>query len=207
MRAASLPVETEGSAERPASRAWSGGIPAGRLLLVLAVGVHLALCWRLRGFLTDDAWISVRYAENIAHGDGFVWNPGGPRTEGYSNPLLVGVEALVHALGWSAPAAARVIGVLAGVACVVLVHALGRRVVGEAAAALGALLTACGAAFAAWTVGGLETTLVALVLTAGTLELARGDGGRPWLAAVLFALLAWLRPDVLVVAAAVVAAA
>ena len=43
----------------------------------------------LRGFVTDDAWISVRYAENLARGEGPVWNPGGERVEGYSNPALV----------------------------------------------------------------------------------------------------------------------
>jgi arabinofuranosyltransferase len=201
-----LPVGDVGSGQRPRARAWSPPVSRGRALVALAVVVHLTLCWVLRGFLTDDAWISVRYAENLADGAGPVWNPGGPRTEGFSNPLLVGIEALAHAVGLPAPAAARVVGVASGVACIVLVHAWGRRVVGEAAAGVGALLTACAAPFAAWAVGGLETLLVALVLTAGTLELARADGGRPWRAAVLFALLPWLRPEGLVVVLALVAA-
>ena len=205
MRATSLPVETTGSAQRPDRPAWPDPFPPGRALVTLAVVVFLTLCWALRGFLTDDAWISVRYAENLASGEGFVWNPGGPRAEGFSNPLLVGVEALATAVGWSAPAAARVLGVLSGAACVLLVHAWGRHVVGETAAAIGALLTACSAPFAAWAVGGLETLLVALLLTAGTLEVARSDGGRVWRAAAAFAILPWLRPEGLVVVAAVVA--
>lgn len=205
MRATSLPVETAESPQRPFPTAWSDRFPPGRALLGLAVVVHLALCWVLRGFVTDDAWISVRYAENLARGYGFVWNPGGPRAEGFSNPLLVGVEAVAAALGWSATAAARVIGVISGVACVVLVHARGRHVVGEPAAAVAALLTACSAPFALWAVGGLETLLVALVVTAGTLEVARRDGGRVWRAAAVLALLPWLRPEGLVVVAAVVA--
>ncbi|NAZ75045.1 DUF2795 domain-containing protein [Kineococcus sp. T13] len=32
--------------------------------------VHLLLAWRLRGFVTDDSWITVRYAENLAAGAG-----------------------------------------------------------------------------------------------------------------------------------------
>jgi arabinofuranosyltransferase len=205
VRTASLPVETARSAQRASSPAWSGPFPPAWALVGAALVIHLTLCWVLRGFVTDDAWISVRYAENLADGEGFVWNPGGPRAEGFSNPLLVGIEALAHSLGWSASAAARGIGVLSGAACVVLAFVLGRHVVGRTAAAAGALITACSAPFAAWAVGGLETLLVALVLTAGTLEVARRDGGRAGRAAALFALLPWLRPEGLVVVAAVVA--
>jgi arabinofuranosyltransferase len=182
--------------------AWA---TAGWAVVGLSALVHLALCWLLRGFLTDDAWISVRYAENLGAGDGFVWNPGGPRVEGFSNPLLVGIEALASAVGWSAPGAARLIGVISGLACVVLVYAAGRAVVGERAARIASLLTACSAPFALWAVGGLETLPVALALTAGTLEVARRDGGRVLHAAAAFAVLPWLRPEGLVVAAAVVA--
>ena len=69
MRATSLPVETTGSAQRPDRPAWPDPFPPGRALVALAVVVFLTLCWVLRGFLTDDAWISVRYAENLASGD------------------------------------------------------------------------------------------------------------------------------------------
>ena len=45
--------------------------------------------------LFDDAMISMRYAWNLAHGNGLVWNPG-ERVEGFSNPLWVGFMALFH---------------------------------------------------------------------------------------------------------------
>jgi arabinofuranosyltransferase len=202
VRTISLPGETVWSAEAAPRRVW-GHLGWG--VVGLAVLIHLWLCWVLRRFLTDDAWISVRYAENLANGDGFVWNPDGPRVEGFSNPLLVAIEAFAHAVGWSAPGAARLLGVLSGLACVVLVYVSGRRVVGECAARIGCLLTACSAPFALWAVGGLETLLVALAVTAATLEVARPDGGRPWRAAAAFAVLPWLRPEGLAVAAAVVA--
>jgi hypothetical protein len=38
--------------------------------------------------LFDDAMISMRYAWNFSHGLGLVWNPG-ERVEGYTNPLMV----------------------------------------------------------------------------------------------------------------------
>ncbi len=40
-------------------------------------------------FPFDDAYITFRYAENLAKGCGIVWNIGGPHTEGYTNFLLV----------------------------------------------------------------------------------------------------------------------
>jgi hypothetical protein len=46
--------------------------------------------------LFDDAMISMRYAKNLASGEGLVWNPGGERVEGFSNPLWVGFMALFH---------------------------------------------------------------------------------------------------------------
>ena len=48
--------------------------------------------------LFDDAMVSMRYARNLAHGYGLVWNPGGERVEGYTNPLWVLYMALVHLL-------------------------------------------------------------------------------------------------------------
>lgn len=43
--------------------------------------------------LHDDAMISMRYAWNLAHGQGLVWNPG-ERVEGYTNFLMVVLMAL-----------------------------------------------------------------------------------------------------------------
>lgn len=173
--------------------------------LLLSVGVYAWLCWRFRGFVTDDAWISVRYAENLAGGHGFVWNPGGPRVEGYSNPLLVGIEAFADLVGLSAMTAARGIGVLGGLALLVVVHVRGAHVVGRTGAAAASLFIAFSAPIAVWSVGGLETLPVAMLLTVGVLELARDDGGRPWLAAGAMAVLPWLRPEGLVAVAVLVA--
>src|SRR6266436_5349701 len=48
--------------------------------------------------LFDDAMVSMRYARNLAHGFGLVWNPGGDRVEGYTNPLWVLFMSLIHLL-------------------------------------------------------------------------------------------------------------
>ncbi|PKO14708.1 MAG: hypothetical protein CVU39_13340 [Chloroflexi bacterium HGW-Chloroflexi-10] len=48
--------------------------------------------------LFDDAMISMTYARNLAEGYGMVWNPGGERVEGFTNPLWVVFMAGVHLL-------------------------------------------------------------------------------------------------------------
>jgi hypothetical protein len=48
-------------------------------------------------WLGDDAMISMRYARNLASGNGLVWNPG-ERVEGYSNFLWTLYMSLVHLL-------------------------------------------------------------------------------------------------------------
>src|SRR4030067_1950880 len=47
--------------------------------------------------LFDDAMISMRYAYNLAHGNGLVWNVG-ERVQGFTNPLWVFYMALLHLL-------------------------------------------------------------------------------------------------------------
>lgn len=47
--------------------------------------------------LFDDAMISMRYAQNLAHGTGLVW-AAGERVEGYSNFLMVLIMAACNAL-------------------------------------------------------------------------------------------------------------
>lgn len=48
--------------------------------------------------LFDDAMISMTYARNLAQGNGLVWNAGGERVEGYTNPLWVVFMAGFHLL-------------------------------------------------------------------------------------------------------------
>ena len=53
--------------------------------------------WELR-FVQDDAYISWRYADNLARGLGLVWNEG-ERVEGYTNFLWTVILAIPHRLG------------------------------------------------------------------------------------------------------------
>ncbi|MDP3941886.1 MAG: hypothetical protein Q8Q49_06285 [bacterium] len=48
--------------------------------------------------LFDDEMVSMRYAKNLAHGLGLVWNVGGERVEGFTNPLWTLYMSLLHLL-------------------------------------------------------------------------------------------------------------
>jgi len=179
----------------------------GRWVVAASCVIFLVQVWLLRGFVTDDSWISVRYAETIGSGSGWGWNPGGEPVEGFSNPLLVMVEALAHSVGLDALLVARLIGVAAGLGCVIVVYAWGRLVVGDVAAAVAAVLTGTLAPLALWSVGGLETSIVCLLLTGAAIQLAREDVDSTTVAAWLLAPLPWLRPEALAVAGVLVVVA
>lgn len=117
-------------------------------------------------FLTDDAFISFRYARNLAHGAGLVFNvaPGEAPVEGYSNFLWVLALAAGEALGAPAPILSRVLSVAAGVALLfALTRFLARRVASSPrVTTLGALTAASLPPLAAWSTGGLATMPAAL---------------------------------------------
>src|SRR5215208_1359642 len=156
------PGATTAAATRTADRAWTACCAAAFLLG----------CLLMARFVTDDAWISARYAENIASGGGFAFNPDGPRVEGFSNPGLVSLEALGAALGLEPIHVARALGVASGRALLALLHVAGPPVVGRAATRTAMALTALFPPMALWAIGGLETLPAALATTAGVLALA-----------------------------------
>ncbi len=187
------------SSRRQRVRAW---MRLDWAWLTASVVVFVGAAWYLRSFVTDDAWITVRYAENLANGYGFVWNPGGEPTEGFSHPLIFLAEALAHLVGASAIGTARVIGVASGVGLLLAMHRLAPSVVGRTATRVGLTLTALYAPLALWAVGGLETLPMALATTVAVLLLARSDPGRHHVlsAGLVLATLPWLRPEGLAVA-------
>jgi hypothetical protein len=65
---------------------------------LLPVVIFLLMVTCVFPFTIDDAYISLRYAENWANGYGPVFNPG-ERVEGYTNFLLVVIEMLLFKLG------------------------------------------------------------------------------------------------------------
>ncbi len=104
-------------------------------LPAVLIGVYLFWCWRFWGFTIDDAYISARYARNLAQGLGLVYNPG-ERVMGFTNLLLTLVEALVYQGGGDGLIAAKVIGLLSGLGVLGLTGLITRSMGGSAGAAL-----------------------------------------------------------------------
>jgi hypothetical protein len=114
-----------------------------------------------RGFcLFDDAMISLRYAANLAQGQGLVWNPG-ERVEGFTNPLMVFLmaAAVAGAGPWYAPLVVQLFGIAIVLLTLGLVAALvwwdDRQHPGAALAAPTA--TAAFYPLAYWSIMGMET--------------------------------------------------
>ena len=108
---------------RPVVLAWM--LAAAGLVLVLVAHVaYRSTPW----FPADDAYISFRYADNWASGEGPVFNPG-ERVEGYSNFLFVLLLKLCAEVGLTPPLAARALngGAVLAMAMVLLFASPGRR--------------------------------------------------------------------------------
>lgn len=92
-----------------------------RLVVPLSVGVLLTWAVVLWPRTVDDAYITYRYAENLASGDGAVYNKG-ERVEGFSSPAWMLALSLPIRAGLDPVAVSKVIGAAAALALVLLLH-------------------------------------------------------------------------------------
>lgn len=130
--------------------------------------------------LFDDAMVSMRYAKNLVDGHGLVWNPGGERVEGYTNPLWVLVMAVAHLLPL-APSkvslAIQVLGAVLMMANLVVVGKLAGHLSGGSGFAVGSalLLTGTYLPLNNWALQGLEVGLLTLLVTGSAWLIVRSQ--------------------------------
>jgi arabinofuranosyltransferase len=155
-----------------------------QVALAVLVGLGLLHAASYAYVISDDAFISLRYARHLAAGLGLVYNPGEPPVEGFSNPLFTLGAAVLIRIGVPALLAAKALGVLGLAAALLLlprlVRTLAPRCDGLSALAAPALLAfSAYPAFSAMT--GLETMLhaglVLVAVLASTCEVVRGRVG------------------------------
>src|SRR5262245_44290897 len=127
------------------------------LLLLCVLAVH-ALRWN---YTVDDAFISFRYARNLAEDHGLVYNEG-ERVEGYTNFLWVIVIAIPIVLGIDPVVASKALGLCAASGLVLLVMRVVGRRHGRALGFAAGLVLAGDPAFALWSVAALATSLFLL---------------------------------------------
>lgn len=155
--------------------------------------------WWYFGYTSDDAYISYRYARNLADGLGLVWNPG-EHVEGYSNFLWVMMLAGLHRAGADIVLSGRWLGfalaLVAAAGTYLLATQLLDGVAGRVAGVVAALLLSASGAWAIWVFAGLEAPLFATLALAAVL-LHFQERRRGWLPAsgAVWALAAMTRPD------------
>jgi hypothetical protein len=202
-----------------------GGRPYSARSLLARAARWLAIGWPLllvavalfAGVLVytgtlEDAFITFRFAEHFAAGDGFgVWNRGEAPVEGYTSPLWMVFVAAAKRIGLSSGATATITGLFCYAGVVALfatLPRLARRYAVEepwlrdpwGACAVAAILYVGSAANAWYSTTGMETIPFALLGLAAfsSLYLAR----RALLPAALHGLLVLLRPEGLLIALA-----
>ena len=182
---------------------WASALLAGA---VVAFGVSrtLRLAW-----LADDSFISFRYAWNLAHGNGLVYNAG-EFVEGYTNLLWTLLIAGAMALGVSPEVSSKALGIvfwvsLAGFLALRSWRQRDRRPFIPLAAVLVLLMDD----YQTWATGGLETSMFTFLSVAGVLLASepRAHARRLLLAGTLLAAAVATRPDGVIFAAVGIAAA
>ncbi|MCA9527988.1 MAG: hypothetical protein KC549_16990, partial [Myxococcales bacterium] len=158
-------------------------------VVALAIGVGLTLAWR-RLWLCDDAFISFRYARNLAQGHGLVFNPG-EWVEGYTNFLWTAVLGVLGKIGLDIPLTALALNLASFGAAVALTAGVVRRTApGTVTIPLAALALGGSLGFTTFASSGLETMPAAALVMAGVLY-----AGRPLLSGSFLILAALTRPD------------
>jgi arabinofuranosyltransferase len=147
---------------------------------VLGVGLVHALCFWT--YVSDDAFISFRYAQRLLDGAGLTWTSGAP-VEGYSDLLWVLFAAAGLAVGLDPVAVVRVLGLLGASAAIVAVSVDDRGVPDLGRTLSGGLLLAVSGGLAVWAVGGLEHSFLAGVVAWALVAIRRERWG--WAAALL----------------------
>jgi arabinofuranosyltransferase len=176
------------------TRAYGVAVVAGPAVMLLLAHLYFR-------YTSDDAYISFRYALNLAEGHGPVWNPG-EQVEGYTNFLWVVILAGLHAVGLDIVASARWLGLALSVAAGAGAYQLTRLLVagekGRLAGLAAALLLPASGTWALWATAGLETPLVAaLVILGALLHIRESKPGAPPLSGIVWAFAAMARPDAL----------
>ena len=174
--------------------------------IIIIILFQLILLWTLEGVLqsytgwkVDDAYISYRYAENFANGEGLVFNLG-EKVEGYTNFLWVIILSAAIKPGFDIVIFSMILSMLLSGATIVLIFYFTRLFIGKETLSvfhfLPGFLLIVYFPFLAWGIGGLETHLFVFLLTLSFYLIVKGNNDLA--ASICFGLCALTRPEGLV---------
>jgi len=142
-------------------------VPHQHVKIIILLSAVMILCVHQLVFVNwtcDDAFISFRYAENLAQGNGLVFNAG-ERIEGFSNFLWVLILALAKLLGIQVLWAAKTLSFFISVLLVFLVYKTASSLgLEDVPAALCALFVSFPTSLAYYAMSGMETVAYTFLL-------------------------------------------
>ncbi len=171
---------------------WIGFGALALLLIANALWFYQAI----GGDAVDDAYISYVYAQNALRGYGLTFNPS-ERVEGFSNFLWTAMMLPIVGAGWDVGRVSSALGVAFGIGTLALVIRFPKWLgVASIIGWIAALFLAVDGSFALWSVSGLETPMMAFLLTLGAfLYLKENFHAQFPTSGIIFALAAMTRPE------------
>ncbi len=174
------------------------------LLISVTIGITLTGFYLNRSFYHDDAFISLRYAYNLIHGNGLTWNPM-ERVEGYSNFLYIILVSLLGNTGLDLVVSSKVVNISAFITLIVFMWLYLRGIADNKEGLnnlnyIPLILTITSFPLIIWTLGGLEGPLFTLLCTMGIWLISDTINGKGSLSSVIisgiaFSLSLMTRPD------------
>lgn len=166
-----------------------------RVVALGACALTLALSYFLWSHVSDDAYISFRYIRRLLLGQGLTFNDG-ERVEGFSHPLWIFLVAgSTRLTGFAIPDVARALGLACSLSTIACLFASRRAfVLGDQIATAAIVLLLVFPGFHVYATSGLETPLLMLLLTAGTVA-SVGQRKPTTLASLSFGCAAIARPE------------
>lgn len=179
------------------------------ILLAAAMALYAVSVMAAGGHTIDDAYISARYAKNLAAYGQLTWNlHETPRTEGYTSPLWVLLSSLVFFITDGFPFhLIQLMSIFFGALALLMLFALGRKLrISPWSAALPPLFLSVSAPFVLWSASGMESAFYTfLVLLGMYLVLDEEDNGLNYITPLVFFLIFLARTEGLVFYLSVVA--
>src|SRR3990170_3063617 len=165
-----LEQSRSGSLDRRLTTQANAAMSSERIILAISMLLLVVQEFLFSAYTVDDAFITFRYARNLASGLGLVFNPG-ERVEGYTNFLWTVLMAGGYRLGFDLAIFAKLVGIAASLGTLYVLFKLSALIRPSSSRsgtrALASLLLAANGAFATAAITGLETSLFILLITAG----------------------------------------
>ncbi len=117
-------------------------------------------------WMLDDGFISFRYAQNFANGDGLIFNPGSEHVEGYTNFLWIIILTVGKIIGFDIVVLSKILGYIFSIGTILLIlFFFGNGKQNFVRSILSAILLISNGAFTVWGSSGMETSFFTFLVT------------------------------------------